>query len=298
MLKDMLSAVVMSAFSLVLATGPALSAESLSGAQVRLAQSYDGDPPLKKGSTVTVELCLQEGKECLVSSGDRKFIIAGELLLLGDGRTALDFESERWSAVWASRNVEPAPLFPDVVAWGDSLTAGSGVEGRSYPSQMAALTTRRVVNHGIGGESAMQIFQRFQATPALHDHTTVIWAGRNDVASANSAATVSDWIRKMVALLPHDRYLVLSVTNGSHEPVGATGYNRILAINESLREAFGDRYLDVRSLLVDAATPEEAGARSSDVPPPSLLLDNIHLNERGHAIVASAVLARIRESEW
>ncbi|WP_136440287.1 hypothetical protein [Pacificoceanicola onchidii] len=56
---------------------------------------------------------------------------------------------------------------PNFVASGDSLTAGSGGGGTSYPSVLAGLTGRVVTNLGVGGEGSRTIAGRVGALPYL-----------------------------------------------------------------------------------------------------------------------------------
>lgn len=47
-----------------------------------------------------------------------------------------------------------------IVCWGDSLTAGTGGNGTTYPDVLARLSGREVVNMGVGGETATTIAAR------------------------------------------------------------------------------------------------------------------------------------------
>lgn len=54
---------------------------------------------------------------------------------------------------------------PDIVAWGDSMTAGAGGGGVTYPSVVSSLSGRMVHNRGVGGESTVTIAARASAVP-------------------------------------------------------------------------------------------------------------------------------------
>lgn len=61
---------------------------------------------------------------------------------------------------------------PDIVCWGDSMTAGAGGNGRSYPLILgelltAAGSTAKVVNAGVGGETSVTITARQGGTPFI-----------------------------------------------------------------------------------------------------------------------------------
>lgn len=56
---------------------------------------------------------------------------------------------------------------PDIVSIGDSMSAGAGGGGTSYPSVLATLTGRTVHNRGVGGETSCTIAARMGASPIL-----------------------------------------------------------------------------------------------------------------------------------
>lgn len=63
---------------------------------------------------------------------------------------------------------------PDIVCWGDSMTAGAGGGGTTYPSVLQSLLTAAsyagtVRNAGVGGETSVTITARSGATPFLVD---------------------------------------------------------------------------------------------------------------------------------
>lgn len=54
---------------------------------------------------------------------------------------------------------------PNVFCWGDSLTAGAGGDGITYPNVLSKLTKLKVFNYGVGGEGAQNIARRQGAIP-------------------------------------------------------------------------------------------------------------------------------------
>jgi acyl-CoA thioesterase I len=75
---------------------------------------------------------------------------------------------------------------PVLVAFGDSLTAGAGVDAsRNYPAQLqkkidAAGYRYRVVNAGVSGETSAQGLQRIQSVLDLRPAIAIIEFGAND----------------------------------------------------------------------------------------------------------------------
>jgi lysophospholipase L1-like esterase len=176
------------------------------------------------------------------------------------------------------------------VAWGDSLTDGLGLF--PYPQQLSALIGFPVLSKGVGSETSTQIRTRFDAAPTLQPLPTIFWVGRNN---ASAPATVLADIAAMVAKASN--YLVLSVLNASNEPKGSAAYNNIISLNQQLATAYGDRYLDVRALLISKASTSTADVAdvTNDVVPTSLRKsgDPIHLNATGYGFVAAAVAAKL-----
>ncbi len=75
---------------------------------------------------------------------------------------------------------------PVIVAFGDSLTAGAGVDAsRNYPAQLqakidAAGYRYRIANAGVSGETSAQGLQRIQAVLELRPAIAIIEFGAND----------------------------------------------------------------------------------------------------------------------
>jgi hypothetical protein len=137
-------------------------------------------------------------------------------------------------------------------------------------------------------------------TEAYRDDLTLFWMGRNNYPDTQ---VVTDDIRACTSYLTTEHFLVLSVLNGNYagEQRGGTRYQAIETINLGLQAEFGDRYLDVRSLLVAAFDPTDAkdvADHEADRPPSSLRADNIHVNAAGAARVAAAVEERLIDLGW
>lgn len=137
-------------------------------------------------------------------------------------------------------------------------------------------------------------------TEQYRGDTSVLWLGRNNYPAVDQV--VAD-VAACVAHLASDRFLVLSILNGTYpgEESGGLGLGYILDINGRLAAAYGERYVDVRTVLVDAYDPSSPGDvqnHADDVPPASLRHDTIHLNWAGTVIVAEAVAARLDAFGW
>ena len=112
--------------------------------------------------------------------------IAWIFLFGGCSRSRNDETLKTGSGTVASSAVEGQDDRPVIVAFGDSLTAGAGVEAsRNYPAQLqakidAAGYRYRVVNAGVSGETSAQGFQRIQSVLDLRPAIAIIEFGAND----------------------------------------------------------------------------------------------------------------------
>lgn len=180
-----------------------------------------------------------------------------------------------------------------LACWGDSLTAGMGVNSYSYPEKLFRRGWR-VYQGGVGGETSTQIRDRFLAAPQYHTWPTVICAGRNGAGSGRTVlADVQEMVAALVAAGNQD-YLILSIPNQDvpNEYQGQPGYNGIIALNASLAAAFGDRYYDLRAYEVAQYNPliaQDVIDHGHDVPPSSLRRDALHENEAGAIVRALEV---------
>lgn len=184
---------------------------------------------------------------------------------------------------------------PTVTAWGDSLTAGAG--GTPWPTQFAALSGVTTNNRGVGGNTSAQILTRFLAEPARFGDFTVIWSGRNNVHTTGTTGpsfVLAD-IATMVSQLTTSNYLILGVLNGDYggwDSVGGEEYADIISLNNSLAATYGNKFIDIRKILVDSynpLSPQDVSDHARDITPTSLRSDALHLNTAGYAVVADAV---------
>lgn len=149
--------------------------------------------------------------------------------------------------LWISAGHGSAQVF---VAWGDSLTAGSG--GTPWTTQFNTLSGLTIVNYGVGGQTSTQVKDRMLANTASHDDFTIIWVGRNNYSDP---ATVQTDVAAMIGALSTSNYYILSVINGSYggyEIRGGAGWTSITQLNASLASTYGTHFLDVRRALINA----------------------------------------------
>ena len=168
-----------------------------------------------------------------------------------------------------------------VSGWGDSLTAGSGASaGMSYLEQFQTLSGQAIYKQGWGGSNSTWIKDQFLLQSShWGDQYIIIWSGRNNYSSP---ATVKADIAAMVAHMTTTNYLVMGILNGNYasEFKGQSGYNTITTLNSDLAATYGNKFLDIRRILVDSYNPALTQDRidfTNDIVPTSLRADNIHL---------------------
>ena len=192
-----------------------------------------------------------------------------------------------------------------IAAWGDSHT--TGLPGRPDVPGYAALLGqiaggRQVFTGGAAGLTSTQI-ANLQVNDAAHDDwVNVFWYGGNNQTDAETIK--ADLARSIASLAPgNQRFLVLGVVNQAApaERRGGADYDTIVRLNADLAAQYGERFVDIREFLVglaDPGNPADVVDRQDDVPPTSLRVDGIHLNEAGSTAVARKVLELITAKGW
>lgn len=181
-----------------------------------------------------------------------------------------------------NREQVPLPALSEdavILAFGDSLTYGTGADGReSYPFILAALTNREIINAGVPGEITRDGLKRLPALleenrPAL----LILVHGGNDMLRKIAPAETKENLRRMIASA-RERDVAVAML-GVPRP----------------------------GLLLKSADFYQAVARESRIPIdtailPDILSDNqlksdpIHPNPEGYRVMAQALLQLLRES--
>lgn len=164
-----------------------------------------------------------------------------------------------------------------VLAFGDSLTAGTGADpGEDYPAQLAALTGLAVVNAGVPGETSAQAELRLPGALAEHAPALVlVCSGGNDILRRLPADQTARHLETMVTAsrAAGAQVLLIAVPRPGLRPRGAPFY-----------AAVGQRL----------AVPVETQALARILAAPDLKADPIHPNAAGYAQLARMIAARLR----
>ena len=164
-----------------------------------------------------------------------------------------------------------------ILAFGDSLTHGTGVEpSKSYPSVLAELTGLRVVNAGVPGEQTARGLARLPGL--LEEHAprlVVLCHGGNDFLRRTQRHRTRENLRAMIQLIRAARADVVML--GVPRP----------GIFLSSADLYGELAAEL-SVPIDTEVLPELEARRE------YKSDQVHLNAAGYRQLAIAVHALLR----
>jgi lysophospholipase L1-like esterase len=166
-----------------------------------------------------------------------------------------------------------------ILAYGDSLTAGTGAsDAESYPSVLSILTGRNVINAGIPGEVSASGVQRLQELldrerPAL----LILCHGGNDLLGRGNHQLIADNLRSMIRMAGERGVSVLLVAVPSPD---------LLLKPPSLYE----------DLAKEFKIPIETKVLPHILGKSYLKSDHIHPNAAGYRILAEALVKLLKKS--
>lgn len=171
-----------------------------------------------------------------------------------------------------------------VVAFGDSVSYGTGGDGENYPALLAGMTGWQVINGGIPGDTARRARDRIGPLldtyrPAL----VIVELGGNDFLRQYPEKQVKEDLRAIVR----------AIQEAGAVPVllAVPRLSLLRATTGSLSDA--DLYADLAGEESVLLIEEVFSAILSDA---SLRADPIHPNARGYQVLAEGILARLQEA--
>lgn len=176
---------------------------------------------------------------------------------------------------------------PVIVAFGDSLTAGSGVaQEQSYPSQLQRLLDQanysyRIVNAGIGGNTTADGLSRLQSIIDLNPRLGILELGANDGLRGLPIAAVRKNLETLIKRL-----------QAAGIPIILAGMYIPPNYGPDYSEQFHQMYLDLAKkyhlTLIPFFLENVAGH------PDLNLEDGIHPTGQGYRVVAQTVFEAIK----
>ncbi|MEA1989646.1 MAG: arylesterase [Pseudomonadota bacterium] len=166
-----------------------------------------------------------------------------------------------------------------VVAFGDSLTAGYGVDKtQSYPSVLANITGLKVINAGISGETTAEGLERLPEILETHQPKLVILLeGGNDVLQKVSEPQIKSNLKQMIQLIQQS---------------GAA----VLLVGVPEKKLFGSSLELYSELASEHEIPIEGDIVASLMKRLSMKSDYVHFNALGYQAMAQALYEALQTS--
>jgi len=163
----------------------------------------------------------------------------------------------------------------DIVAFGDSLTYGLGVyPENSYPSVLAALTGRNVVNLGVSGNTAAQGVTRISDIGKTRPCMVLIEFGGNDLMHGRSMQETQSALEQIIDYVHGLHAMAILVDTGGNYQM-----NRYTKMMQKLAKK-------KKALFIP-------GIMDGIFNDKNLKSDVLHPNEKGYEIIARKVYKEI-----
>ena len=166
----------------------------------------------------------------------------------------------------------------NIVAFGDSLTAGYGAQpGDDYPSRLGSMVGATILNSGVNGDTTASALARVQTDLVEQNpRVAIIGLGGNDFLQHVPLATTEQNLREIVRAA-HSAGAMVVILGYRFPTIGAS--------YESMYERVAK---DERCLLI----PDLLDGILSN---PALKSDEIHPNARGYALMAERIAGPLKK---
>ena len=165
-----------------------------------------------------------------------------------------------------------------IVAFGDSLTAGYGVDkSQSYPAKLAEMTGLNVINAGVSGETTGEGLERLpQILEEYKPSLVILLEGGNDLLRKRKEAVIESNLRNMI------------------QTIKAAGAEVIL-VGVPEKKLFGSSLPLYEKLADEFNIPLEEDIVSNLIKRPSMKSDYVHFNVKGYKAMAEAIFALMQD---
>jgi lysophospholipase L1-like esterase len=163
------------------------------------------------------------------------------------------------------------PLDTKVLAFGDSITYGYGVDKeKNYPSQLSSLLQTEVINEGVNGEVTREGLKRLPSLLEKHKpQILIICHGGNDIIRRKSLLKAKENIAAMIKLAREKNIHVVLV-----------GVPKLEVLTLSTAQIYYE-------LADELSVPLENSALEEILSDNSLKIDQIHPNAEGYKILSN-----------
>lgn len=165
-----------------------------------------------------------------------------------------------------------------ILAFGDSLTYGYNVDSQySYPSVLATLSGRNVVNAGVSGEVTADGLARLaDLLSENHYDFLILLEGGNDILQGLPQAQIKQNLARMIELAQQHRVPVLLI---------AVPSKTLLAPPAPLYQELADTYdVPLMNTLVSSLLKKS-----------KYKLDTVHFNEAGYEAMANEIYSTMKK---
>jgi acyl-CoA thioesterase-1 len=160
-----------------------------------------------------------------------------------------------------------------LVAFGDSLTAGYGASaGEDYPSRMATLINRPLVNTGVSGDTTEMALARLDNDVLSRDpRVVIVGLGGNDFLQSVAISTTEANLRAIIR----------KIEGSGGAMVVLLGF-KFPSLTANYEEMYRRVATEEHCLLV-------TGVLAGILTNPSLKSDEVHPNARGYQLMAERI---------
>lgn len=178
------------------------------------------------------------------------------------------------------RPLKPLAADARILAFGDSLTHGTGAEPhQSYPAVLERMTGRTVINAGVPGELSGEGRRRLpRVLEREQPDLLILCHGGNDILRNRDPERAAGNLTAMVRMAQDRGIAVLLVG---------------VPARTLLFHSTADFYVDVADAT---GVPLENGTVADIVGDPALKSDAIHPNAAGYRLLAEAIHERLRQA--
>ena len=208
-----------------------------------------------------------------------------------------------------------------LVAYGDSLTYGTGSTAGGWLDKLSTTLAKPAVNRGIGGEPSSTIAGRCAADCIKYDPALDIFfleGGYNNFQNAGYVeADFAAMVAAINALGGSPKFIVMGIPSAEYaSPVGflytgGAGRAMINTINTNLSNAYGTRFFDPGAYLIangsthsntgtatDSAHLGDANDDTHGIVPSSCRSDGVHWNDKGYNLIKNGLQAKLTALGW